>query len=127
MTNSLRSRQPSVRSHKSKRSSRTDPMINSVVIAKPAQPPSRERSMFEATLPSPVTQKTVPTSYICQDLVDTFNHDQYLKCHRDDRSDFVRHWINTIILHIAVREREKFRALFCLTHPAVYGYLFRKL
>jgi hypothetical protein len=127
MTNSLRSRQPSVRSHKSKRSSRTDPMINSVVIATPAQPPSRERSMFEATLPSPVTQKTVPTSYICQDLVDTFNHDQYLKCHRDDRSDFVRHWINTIILHIAVREREKFRALFCLTHPAVYGYLFRKL
>eukprot|EP00978_Attheya_sp_CCMP212_P019399 scaffold54360_cov44-Attheya_sp.AAC.1 len=63
---------------------------------------------------------------ICQTTVESFNHVAYSKTKEEERSDFLKNWINEVIMHLANDNHETFRALFCLTNPQVYGYLFRK-
>eukprot|EP00978_Attheya_sp_CCMP212_P043845 scaffold293206_cov61-Attheya_sp.AAC.3 len=63
---------------------------------------------------------------ICQTTVDSFDHAAYTKTKGEELSDFIRNWINEVIMHLANDDHEKFCALFCLTNPQVYRYLFRK-
>eukprot|EP00978_Attheya_sp_CCMP212_P019655 scaffold55299_cov35-Attheya_sp.AAC.1 len=72
------------------------------------------------------SQTLVPHSLICQTTVESFDHNAYSKTKGEDRSDFLKNWINDVIMNLANADHETFRALFCLTNPQVYGYLFRK-
>eukprot|EP00978_Attheya_sp_CCMP212_P007688 scaffold17875_cov63-Attheya_sp.AAC.1 len=63
---------------------------------------------------------------ICQTTVESLDQTAYSKTKGDERSDFLKNWINKVIMHLASDEHETFCALFCLTNPQVYGYLFRK-
>ena len=89
--------------------------------------PSTNHTRLQSINRIPLTaQSTVPHPLICQTKVESFDHAAYMKTKGEDRSDFVRSFINTVITDLANHDRETFRALFCLTNPSVYGYLFRK-
>eukprot|EP00978_Attheya_sp_CCMP212_P009571 scaffold22691_cov70-Attheya_sp.AAC.1 len=74
----------------------------------------------------PNSQTIVPHTMICKTSVDSFDHEKYTKTKGDDRTDFIHNWINEVIMNLPNEDHETFRALFCLTNPQVYGYLFRK-
>eukprot|EP00978_Attheya_sp_CCMP212_P012058 scaffold29934_cov32-Attheya_sp.AAC.1 len=70
------------------------------------------------------SQTLVPHPLICQTTVESFDHNAYSKTKGEDQSDFIKIWIKDVIMNLANSDHETFRALFCLTNPQVYGYLF---
>jgi hypothetical protein len=47
------------------------------------------------------SQSLVPHSMICKTTVDSFDHSAYSKTKGDDRSDFIKTWINDVVMNLA--------------------------